>query len=77
MIGPMASKRISLWAASLVAGSWIGVGGVARSIAQEPTAAKPRIADGFSTDWEHLTIDVRELAPGVYLLHGSGGNTLA
>jgi cyclase len=40
-------------------------------------AQKPRIADGFSTDWEHLTIDVRELAPNVYLLHGSGGNTLA
>ena len=40
-------------------------------------AQKPRIADGFSTDWEHLTIDVKQLAPNVYLLHGSGGNTLA
>jgi len=40
-------------------------------------AQTPRVADGFSTDWEHLTIDVRELAPHVYLLHGSGGNTLA
>ena len=41
------------------------------------TAQSPRIADGFSTDWEHLTIDVRELAPHVYFLHGSGGNTVA
>jgi len=40
-------------------------------------AQKPRIADGFSTDWEHLTIDVKQLAPNVYMLHGSGGNTLA
>ena len=40
-------------------------------------AQRPRIADGFSTDWEHLTIDVKQLAPNVYLLHGSGGNTLA
>ncbi len=40
-------------------------------------AQTPRVADGFSTDWEHLTIDIRELAPHVYLLHGSGGNTLA
>jgi cyclase len=40
-------------------------------------AQKPRIADGFSTDWEHLTIEVKPLAPNVYLLHGSGGNTLA
>jgi cyclase len=40
-------------------------------------AQTPRIADGFSTDWEHLTIDVKQLAPNVYLLHGSGGNTLA
>lgn len=40
-------------------------------------AQTPRVADGFSTDWEHLTIDVKELEPHVYLLHGSGGNTLA
>lgn len=40
-------------------------------------AQRPRIADGFSTDWEHLTITVRQLAPNVYLLHGSGGNTVA
>jgi glyoxylase-like metal-dependent hydrolase (beta-lactamase superfamily II) len=40
-------------------------------------AQKPRVADGFSTDWEHLTIDMKQLAPNVYLLHGSGGNTLA
>lgn len=42
-------------------------------------AADPqwRVADGFSTDWEGLKIDVRKLAPDVYLLHGSGGNTLA
>jgi cyclase len=70
----MASKRISLCMALVAVCCLIGVGGVARSFAQE---TKPRIADGFSTDWEHLTIDVRELAPGVYLLHGSGGNTLA
>jgi len=36
-----------------------------------------RIADGFTTDYEHMTIDVKELAPNVYYLHGSGGNTLA
>jgi glyoxylase-like metal-dependent hydrolase (beta-lactamase superfamily II) len=41
------------------------------------TGQTPRIADGFSTDWAHLTIDVRELAPHVYFLHGSGGNTVA
>jgi cyclase len=40
-------------------------------------AQTPRVADGFSTDWEHLTIDVRELAPHLYFLHGSGGNTVA
>ncbi len=74
MIGPLASKRISLLAALVILGGLIDMGGGARSYAQD---AKPRVADGFSTDWEHLTIDVRELAPGVYLLHGSGGNTLA
>ena len=36
-----------------------------------------KIAGGFSTDWEHLTIEQRQLAPGVFLLHGSGGNTVA
>jgi cyclase len=40
-------------------------------------AQQPRIADGFSTDWDHLKIDVKQLAPNVYLLHGSGGNTIA
>jgi glyoxylase-like metal-dependent hydrolase (beta-lactamase superfamily II) len=41
------------------------------------TAQTPRVADGFSMDWEHLTIEVRELAPHLYFLHGSGGNTVA
>jgi cyclase len=58
------AKQTCLLAAVLVCGT----------MAQAQT---PRIADGFSTDWEHLTIDVKELAPHVYLLHGSGGNTLA
>ena len=40
-------------------------------------AQTPRVAGGFSTDWEHLTIETRQLAANVYLLHGSGGNTLA
>jgi len=61
------SKRTSLIAASFVL---LGV------FATAP-AQTPRVADGFSTDWEHLTIDVKELEPHVYLLHGSGGNTLA
>lgn len=39
--------------------------------------ADGRIADGFSTDWAHLTAAKRELAPGLYLLHASGGNSLA
>jgi len=63
----MMSKRTSLIAASFVL---LGV------FATAP-AQTPRVADGFSTDWEHLTIDVKELEPHVYLLHGSGGNTLA
>ena len=63
----MMSKRTSLIAASFVL---MGV------FATAP-AQTPRVADGFSTDWEHLTIDVKELEPHVYLLHGSGGNTLA
>lgn len=41
-------------------------------------AASPwKIAGGFSMDFEHMTIDVRPLAPNVYFLHGSGGNTVA
>ncbi len=60
----MKAKRTCLLAAMLVCGSMA-------------TAQTPRIADGFSTDWEHLTIDVRELAPHLYFLHGSGGNTVA
>lgn len=46
-------------------------------MAAAASAQTPRIAGGFSTDWEHLTIEVEQLAPNIYLLHGSGGNTLA
>lgn len=74
MIGPMASKRVSPCLATVALCGFLGFGSLPRSFAQD---TKPRIADGFSTDWLHLTINVRELAPGVYLLHGSGGNTLA
>jgi cyclase len=42
-----------------------------------PAGAQARVADGFSTDWANLRIDSRELAPHLYLLHGSGGNTVA
>jgi glyoxylase-like metal-dependent hydrolase (beta-lactamase superfamily II) len=42
-----------------------------------PACAQVRVADGFSTDWANLKIDSRELAPHLYLLHGSGGNTVA
>jgi glyoxylase-like metal-dependent hydrolase (beta-lactamase superfamily II) len=42
-----------------------------------PAGAQARVADGFSTDWANLKIDSRELAPYLYLLHGSGGNTVA
>jgi cyclase len=41
------------------------------------TAFKPRIASGFSTDWAHLTMEKHELAPGLWFLHASGGNTVA
>jgi len=46
---------------------------------QELRAEGPpwKIAGGFSMDWEHVTIEVRPLAPNVYFLHGSGGNTVA
>lgn len=41
-------------------------------------AAPPwKVAGGFSMDFEHLKIEVRPLAPHVYFLHGSGGNTVA
>jgi cyclase len=72
---PLASKRTSLFLAA-IAVSWVLGLGVDEGVRAQQ-ATKPRIADGFSTDWDNLTIDVRELAPGVYLLHGSGGNTLA
>jgi cyclase len=39
--------------------------------------AEVRIADGFSTDWSNLKMESRQLAPHLYLMHGSGGNTLA
>jgi glyoxylase-like metal-dependent hydrolase (beta-lactamase superfamily II) len=70
----VASKRTSQFLAA-IAFACVLSGGIAS--AQQAAPVKPRIAEGFSTDWEHLTIEVRELAPGVYLLHGSGGNTLA
>ena len=41
------------------------------------TPVKPRVADGFSTDWDHLVMEKKELAPGLYFLHASGGNTVA
>ena len=42
-------------------------------------AATPpwKVAGGFSTDYEHLTIEVKPLSKNVYFLHGSGGNTAA
>lgn len=70
---PVASKRTSLFAVCLLlAAVFSPCSPVARVAAQQV-----RIADGFSTDWENLKIDVRKLAPDLYLLHGSGGNTLA
>ena len=36
-----------------------------------------KVATGFSSDWDHVTVDVQPLAPNVYLLHGSGGNVVA
>jgi len=42
-----------------------------------PACAQVRVADGFSTDWANLKMESRELASQVYLLHGSGGNTVA
>jgi cyclase len=42
-----------------------------------PACAQVRVADGFSTDWANLKVESRELAPHLYLLHGSGGNTVA
>ena len=43
----------------------------------EAPASPWRIAGGFSTDWDHLVIESRLLAPQVYYLHGSGANTVA
>jgi cyclase len=40
-------------------------------------APRWKIAGGFSMDWDHMKVDVRPLAPGVYFLHASGGNTVA
>ncbi|MBB5062850.1 MBL fold metallo-hydrolase [Granulicella mallensis] len=68
----VASKRTSLFTASLLLAAIFSSGSIASAAAQQP-----RVADGFSTDWANLKIDVRELAPHVYLLHGSGGNTVA
>jgi cyclase len=44
-----------------------------------PAFAGPpwKVSGGFSTDWQGLQIEVSPLAPHVYLLHGSGGNTVA
>ena len=39
--------------------------------------AQVRVADGFSTDWANLKIESRQLAPHLYLMHGSGGNVVA
>jgi glyoxylase-like metal-dependent hydrolase (beta-lactamase superfamily II) len=51
---------------------------LAWSLAPAAGAAAPwKVATGFSSDWAHVTIDARPLAPHVYLLHGSGGNVLA
>jgi cyclase len=67
------SNRILLFRVSLLL-SW----GLALCCLPAHAGGPPwRVADGFSTDWEGLKIEVRELAPHVYLLHGSGGNTLA
>jgi cyclase len=71
----VALKRSPLYVASSVFCGLISLLNL-NGRAQTP-AVKPRIADGFATDWANLTIELRELAPGVYLLHGSGGNTLA
>jgi len=72
---PMASKHISLFRTIAIFCGLLAAGNA--SAPAQTAAVKPRIADGFSTDWQNLKIDVRQLAPRVYLLHGSGGNTLA
>ncbi|MDE1161249.1 MAG: MBL fold metallo-hydrolase [Acidobacteriaceae bacterium] len=49
------------------------------ALASAQTAPQPspwKVSTGFSTDWQHLTETVTPLAPGVSLLHASGGNTL-
>jgi len=46
--------------------------------ASEAAPASPwKVATGFSTDWAHVQVDSQPLAPGVFLLHGSGGNVVA
>jgi cyclase len=69
----MSLQRMSLFALSVFLCAALALCSV------DAYAADPqwRVADGFSTDWQGLKIDVRELAPHVHLLHGSGGNTLA
>jgi glyoxylase-like metal-dependent hydrolase (beta-lactamase superfamily II) len=45
---------------------------------QSQAAGPPwKVAGGFSMDWDNLKIEVQPLAPNVYFLHGSGGNTVA
>jgi cyclase len=53
---------------------------IAGTASAQDSAAKPftpRIADGFTTDWDHLTMEKHQLAPNVWYLHASGGNTVA
>ncbi len=42
------------------------------------TAAEPqwKVADGFTTDWEHVSFSQQKLSDTVYYLQGSGGNML-
>jgi cyclase len=68
-----APKRIFFFSTKLVA----AIALLACSATTLASAQQSRIAEGFSTDWEHLTFEVRELAPKLYYLHASGGNTLA
>ncbi|QND54362.1 MBL fold metallo-hydrolase (plasmid) [Phyllobacterium sp. 628] len=36
-----------------------------------------KVSDGFSMDWDNLKVQAQPLAKNLFLLHGSGGNTLA
>lgn len=36
-----------------------------------------KVSGGFTTDWDNLNVEVQPLAKNIYLLHGSGGNTVA